>query len=125
MGVLSLNDVIKINRDMIRLYGGMHNGGNNICNLNSLLYALNAVQNGYLNDIECAALLLENIACRHCFYDGNKRTAVFVALCFLECLGYDVLIPDYQEMRAYVIGLIEHTVTRNKLVTFLTTLIVY
>ncbi|MGH2233288.1 type II toxin-antitoxin system death-on-curing family toxin, partial [Enterococcus faecalis] len=45
---------------------------------------------------EKAAILMINIATKHCFYNANKRTAVMATDLFLQLNGYDFQL-DTQE----------------------------
>lgn len=49
---------------------------------------------------EYAALILERILVNHPFVDGNKRTALAVALYFLETTGYT--LPDTEDVYRYL-----------------------
>ncbi len=47
----------------------------------------------YDNIFKQAASLMEGIIRMHPFYDGNKRTGLLAAICYLEINGFSTIIP--------------------------------
>lgn len=81
---LTLEDVIWIHDEQLKLYGGaagVRDGG-------LILSALLRPQTGYYADvIEEAAALWESLAMNHGFVDGNKRVAFAGTIIFLQANG--------------------------------------
>lgn len=63
--------------------------------------------------VRLAAYLLHAVAMAHAFEDGNKRTAFFGALAFLETNGCVVALPDEVSIGQLVIDLVEHRISRD------------
>jgi death on curing protein len=92
---LTLEDVCKINREWILLYGGRYVAeNNNFCNTSSLEYILDIIQHPiygidkYPSLIEKASALAWWIIEGHIFNDGNKRTGMQAAIELLEMNGF-------------------------------------
>ena len=94
----SLEQIVAVNRQMIRLSGGRFSPPDNLINRSSLEYVLRAIayplygQQLYPSLKEKAAALAYRIINRHVFSDGNKRTAVHIALEFLGANGIGILL---------------------------------
>ena len=93
---LSVEDILELHSDQLRLYGGtagIRDGGA----LDSAV-ATSAVtfDDVYLHDdlFQMAAAYAFHIAENQPFLDGNKRTALNAALVFLDINGWLVLDPD-------------------------------
>jgi len=81
---LTLDDVLWIHQEQLRLYGG----ASGLRDEGLVLSALLRPQTGYYSDlIEEAAALWESLAMNHGFIDGNKRVAFASAILFLEANG--------------------------------------
>ena len=97
---LSFDQVISINRRMLTNFGGLFLGSDNLLNRNALEYVLDAVQSNlygiemYPTLKEKASAISYHIITRHVFNDGNKRTAVNVALEFFEGNGIIIKIDE-------------------------------
>ena len=93
---LTLAEVIDIHSNQMRLYGGLP-GIRDINLLSSAIAMPHASFHGeYLHNgiYEMAAAYAFHIGRNHPFVDGNKRTALVVALVFLELNG--ISISDVQ-----------------------------
>jgi death-on-curing protein len=113
---LTLEQVIEINADTTRKYGGLHA----IRDRTGLEAAVARPQNGYYKDlIEEAAALFESLSQNHPFVDGNKRTAFTAAAVFLSLNCYELSFDD-AEAHAWLIGLYEtHRLTKNAIESWL------
>lgn len=84
---LSEAEIIAINEEVISKFGGLHG----VKDLNLLHLAVGrpqmsvAFQDAYKSIFDKAAALFHSIINNHPFLDGNKRTALFSAIAFLEC----------------------------------------
>ena len=89
---LTIDDVLYIHDEQIRLYGGAAG----VRDEGLVLSALLRPQTGYYRDLmEEAAALWESLAMNHGFVDGNKRVAFASLLIFLKANGYDLITtPD-------------------------------
>jgi death-on-curing protein len=94
---LTLDEVLAIHADQIRLYGGA-SGIRDLPLLSSGIAMPETTFDGeYLhgNEFEMAAAYLFHIARNHPFLDGNKRTALMSALVFLGLNGQRLVAePD-------------------------------
>jgi death-on-curing protein len=94
---LTLDEVLAIHADQIRLYGGAA-GIRDLPLLSSGVAMPETTFDGeYLhgNEFEMAAAYLFHIARNHPFLDGNKRTALMSALVFLGLNGQRLVAePD-------------------------------
>ena len=69
-----------------------------------------------------AAFLLYNIATKHPFINGNKRTALATALSFLVMNDYDVdVVAHYndEETKKFLLEIAEYTKSRKEVKIFL------
>lgn len=81
---LSLDDVLWIHDEQIRLFGGAPG----VRDEGLILSALLRPQTGYYSDLpEEAAALWESLAMNHGFIDGNKRVAFASTIIFLQANG--------------------------------------
>jgi death-on-curing protein len=104
------DDIVEINRYHIESTGGFHDGGNNIINLGSLKWVLDAIQHPlfgvdqYPSIAEKAAILSWKITAGHVFFDGNKRTGTSALLIFLQANGYrlDASHDDIIDMMLHI-----------------------
>lgn len=100
---LSFQELIEINAEMIRRFGG----GHGVRDAGVLESAIARPQIGYYADlVEEAAALFESLLQNHPFLDGNKRTAITATALFLMLNGY-VLRFDDNEAYQWLIGLFE------------------
>lgn len=79
--VIFLHDLIMYNKEV----KGLRDGGN----LHFALYDCKSAK--YNGILEISAALMFNIIRGHCFYDGNKRTALLSAATLLLFNGYDLI----------------------------------
>lgn len=90
---LSAEEVIEINAEVVRKFGGIHG----LRDRAGLLSAVGRLQSGYYRDaIEEAAALFESLSQNHPFLDGNKRTAITATGVFLLMNGFDLQFDDLQ-----------------------------
>jgi len=86
---LSEAEVIAINEEVVAKYGGLHG----VRDLHMLRSAAGrpqmsvAFRDAYKTIFDKAAALFHSIINNHPFLDGNKRTALFSAILFLEYNG--------------------------------------
>lgn len=81
---LTLDDVLWIHGEQLRLYGG----ADGVRDEGLILSGLLRPQTGYYADvIEEAAALWESLGMNHGFVDGNKRVALASTIVFLEVNG--------------------------------------
>lgn len=77
--------------------------------------AVNAPENAYLGSLaELASAYAHGIAKGHAFVDGNKRTAVYAMLAFLEVNGFALTLPD-DAWEVVINGVAAGSVTRDEL----------
>ncbi|AFZ33182.1 death-on-curing family protein [Gloeocapsa sp. PCC 7428] len=99
---LSLDDVILMHDDQIRLYGG--SAGVRDCG--GLEATINRPQALKYYQPETSVFQLAacyaTLAKAHCFVDGNKRTAAEVALVFLYLNGYRSKIEEVDLVEIFV-----------------------
>lgn len=106
---LSFDEIVEINAEMIRQFGGTHG----LRDIGALESAVARPQSGYYADVvEEAAALFESLSQNHPFLDGNKRTAITATAVFLMMNGWRLIFDD---LKAYhwLIGLYE-TKSLNK-----------
>jgi death on curing protein len=100
---LSLAQVVTINAEMVRRFGGIHG----VRDSSALEAAVARPQLGYYADLlEEAAGFLESLLQNHPFLDGNKRTAVAATAVFLTLNGYKLSFDDI-EAYDWLMGLFE------------------
>lgn len=89
---LTLEDVLFLHDEQIRLYGG----ASGVRDEGLVLSAIIRPQTGYYADlIEETAALWESLAMNHGFIDGNKRVAFAAVLVFLGLNGLELTAePD-------------------------------
>lgn len=109
---LSTAEVVEINSEMVRQFGGTHA----IRDRAVLESAVARPQSGYYEDIfEEAAALFESLSQNHPFVDGNKRTAITATGVFLLLNGYKLLFNDL-EAYDWLIDLYEtHRVSKTNI----------
>jgi len=90
---LSVSEVIEINAEVVRKFGGIHG----LRDTGALQSALGRLESGYYADaIEEASALFESLSQNHTFLDGNKRTAITATGVFLLLNGYRLLFDDLE-----------------------------
>ena len=101
---LTRADLGVINRAHCEDTGGLHDGGENLANPDSLEYILEAIQGSlfgverYPSIVEKAAALGFHIITRHVFRDGNKRTGLDACAIFLELNGFEMALAPHDEV---------------------------
>lgn len=97
--ILTIADIVEINRRMIAEFGGTFLEGNrNLAHPGSLEHILEEIQSSlfgrelYPTLVEKAAVTAWRIITNHIFYDGNKRTGMETCRLFLELNGYKMRI---------------------------------
>lgn len=95
---LTLEDVLYLHDDQLRLFGGAEG----VRDEGLILSALLRPQTGYYSDlIEEAAALWESLAMNHGFIDGNKRVAFASLLAFLGLNGL-MLTAEPDDVIAFI-----------------------
>ena len=117
---LTLDEVLGIHADQIRVYGG----GSGLRDLELLRSAIampeTTFDGEYLHPsaFEMAAAYLFHLARNHPFVDGNKRTALMCALVFLGLNGQR-LRADADDLYALVDGVAAGAVDKAEVSVFL------
>jgi death-on-curing protein len=100
---LTLDDVLYLHDDQLRLFGGAAG----VRDEGLILSALLRPQTGYYNDlIEEAAALWESLAMNDGFIDGNKRVAFASLLAFLGLNGL-MLTAEPDDVITFIYGHLE------------------
>jgi death-on-curing protein len=95
---LSLEDVLYIHNEQIRLFGG----ATGVRDHGLIESALLRPQTGYYDGIvEQTAALWESLAMNHGFIDGNKRVAFASVDIFLELNGFE-LMADPEDVILFI-----------------------
>jgi death-on-curing protein len=112
---LTLEDVLYLHEEQLRLYGGAAG----VRDEGLILSALLRPQTGYYNDlIEEAAALWESLAMNHGFIDGNERVAFASLLVFLGANG-TMLTAEPDDVIAFIYHLEAGTFRKDILDTWL------
>jgi death-on-curing protein len=117
---LTLDEVLALHGDQIRRYGGS-GGMRDLDLLSSALGTPSATFGGaFLHQslFEMAAAYLFHIAQNHPFVDGNKRTALAVALVFLLLNDVEILSSD-DDLTELVLGVAEGKIAKSEVAVFL------
>jgi death-on-curing protein len=117
---LTLDEVLAVHADQVERYGGRL-GVRDIGLLESALAMPQAsFGGGYLHGslAEMAAAYLFHVAQNHPFVDGNKRTALMVALVFLGLNGLSVEAGE-DELTDLVLGVAAGRVSKAQAAVFL------
>lgn len=95
---LTLEDVLFLHTEQIRLFGG----ADGVRDAGLILLAILRPQTGYYSDLlEETAALWESLAMNHGFIDGNKRVAFAAMLIFLGANGLR-LIAEPDDIIAFI-----------------------
>jgi len=108
----TVQQICEANRRLIehKEFGGLFMEPANMLNPDALFYILNAVQSSidgipvYLTLKEKAGAMAYHIISRHVFYDGNKRTGLYVAWMFLRANGIEIHFDKSEVELARVIA---------------------
>ncbi len=117
---LTLDEVLGIHADQIRVYGGA-SGIRDLSLLRSALAMPETTFDGahlHPSVFEMAAAYLFHLARNHPFVDGNKRTALMCALVFLGLKGQR-LLADPDDLYALVDGVAAGDVDKAETSVFL------
>ena len=117
---LTLDEVLSLHAEQIHLFGGP-SGIRDVELLQSALGSVEATFGGvFLHEtiFEMAAAYLYAICRNRPFIDGNKRTAVSVALTFLDMNGVEV-DPNEDDFYDLVIGVADGGVSKATIAVFL------
>ena len=117
---LTLDEVLGIHADQIRVYGGS-SGVRDLKLLRSALAMPETTFDGeflHPSVFEMAAAYLFHVARNHPFVDGNKRTALMCALVFLGLNG-ERLKADPDDLYQLVSGVAAGTVDKAEVSVFL------
>jgi death on curing protein len=111
---LTISEVIEIHDQELAVAGGL----SGIRDLKALESAIGAPQASFdgrlLMDVfETAATYLNSIAMNHPFLDGNKRTALAVALTFLFINGFEVDEQYDLELADLTLDLIARKISKS------------
>ena len=88
--IVTIEEIVEINRQMLQQFGGLFLGGDNFRNRESLEVVLESIIFGvfgrdlFPSVYDKAAAITETIARKHVFHDANKRTAGEVCRLMLE-----------------------------------------
>lgn len=91
---LSKDQLIKINRETVRIHGGNYMPPFNFLHESNLDYLIDSVSADLFGSpmypaiADKAALYCHSVICNHIFSDGNKRTGLGAGLQFLNLNGY-------------------------------------
>jgi death on curing protein len=97
---LVVNEVIEINAEVVRKFGGIHV----LRDSGALQSAVGHPESGYYAAaIEEAAALFESLSQNHPFLDGNKRTAITATGVFLLLNGYRLLFEDLKAYNSLIV----------------------
>jgi death on curing protein len=100
---LTLDDILYIHTEQLRLYGG----ASGVRDEGLVLSALFRPQTGFYSDVvEEAAALWESLTMNHGFIDGNKRVAFASMIVFLQINGVRV-VGDQEEAIVFIYRSIE------------------
>ncbi len=100
---LTIDDVLYMHEEQLRLFGGAPG----VRDEGLILSALLRPQTGYYRDlIEEAAALWESLAMNHGFVDGNKRVAFASLVVFLEANGV-TLTASPDDVTAFIYSHLE------------------
>ena len=86
---INVQEIIEIHDDIIRDFGGAP-GIRDAATLDHVIYQVNRSR----NVLRKSAIVLHDIAARHPFIDGNKRTAFVVADNLVREQGYQINATD-------------------------------
>ena len=109
---LTLDDLLWVHQEQLRLFGGAQG----VRDQGLILSALLRPQTGYYADlIEEAAALWESLAMNHGFIDGNKRVAFAGTIIFLEANGLQPLGTE-DEWIAFIYSNLEAATFRKDVI---------
>jgi len=95
-------------KDILRINKGF---GGSLINDASLNYALDKIEDKKLGIYKKLAYLLKAILVDHPFSDGNKRTAIFLALAFAEENNKSV---DRELLLHHIVSIAKQNITKIK-----------
>ncbi len=104
MRYLTVGDVILLHNLAVDNYGGSH-GLRDLGLLESAVYRPQATYGGedlYKTIFDKGAALVHSLLMNHMFVDGNKRTAMFSVMEFIELNGYE-FVAEQKEIVEYAL----------------------
>ncbi len=116
---LTHDQVVRIHKLQIDLFGGLHG----VKNEGLLLSALGQPETGFGDQYfhkdlyEMAAAYLFHLVKNHAFHDGNKRIAALTAAVFLQVNGF-MVIADEDEFEKLVLDAAQSFVTKEQIAEF-------
>lgn len=116
---LSIQLCIKINKDQISEWGGLH-GIRDYKLLEAAVLTPQSTFHGkylYEDIFHMAAAYARGIIKNHPFIDGNKRTGLLIALIFLEFNNYEIKLTD-KEFYDLALNIATSTMTISSIATF-------
>lgn len=116
---LSIEDVVDIHEDILKVYGGLE-GIREIGMLESALKRIDFHKNysGLTDLFETSALLAQALAQGHVFVDGNKRTALVSTYNFLILNGYQLTASE-KEAEDMMVDIAEKKISSEDLTQWL------
>src|SRR6266545_3056109 len=114
---ISIDEAIEIHDEMVRLFGG----ASGLRDRGKLEGAVMAVQQTWDQELlhrslaEIAAGYAVYIATDHPFVDGNKRTALAVAMTFLHMNGYLKMLKRFVTLEDTMVDVVMKQITQEDL----------
>jgi len=121
MKYLTLEEVLYLHDYAIHRYGGSYG----IANMGQLQSALNAPKQTmfgeelYPDIFAKAAILVYSLVKNHPFVDGNKRTALYALLRFLEMNGLTVKVAQNDDLYQFTIDIATSRLGKEQIETWL------
>lgn len=121
--ILTVDDVIDINKYIISNFGGSHT----VLNKSLLEQSVNSPyhtfggQDLYETTIDKAVQLCYSLCKNHCFADGNKRTALISMLVFLDINNVNVNNLDHSSLSSLINGVAEGSKNKQAIHNWLET----
>jgi len=120
---LTVDEVLVLHEYAIRRYGGSY-GVTSVERLESALNAPKQTMFGeelYPNIFAKAAILVYLLVQNHPFVDGNKRTALYAMLRFLEINGLVVTVTNNDELYQFAIDIATSALDKEQIEEWLRT----
>lgn len=121
--ILTVDDIIDINKYIISNFGGSHT----VLNKSLLEQSVNSPyhtfggQDLYETTIDKAVQLCYSLCKNHCFVDGNKRTALISMLVFLDINNINVDNLNYSSLSSLINGVAEGSKNKQAIYNWLET----
>jgi len=116
---LTRDEIIQIHSFEISISGGLK-GIRDLKRLEAACESVKASFDGkyLMNFFEMGATYINSIIFNHPFNDGNKRTALAVALTFFYVNGVELFEKENEEFADVILDLTNHKITKQDLVSF-------